>query len=129
MTPETKVKKQMDRLIREVAVKAGVDYDKDTFGPFLRNGFPDTRYHLGSWAIFAELKADGKKLAKLQEIEQERHRKLNYISLDVLGHAGVDALLDVLSLEFSPEVIALRIDNYLRDASKIMETIEEMRES
>lgn len=124
MTPETKVKKKMDKLMMDLANEAGLEYQKDTFGPFLRNGFPDSRYHLGSLAVFAELKAEGKTLAKLQELEKARHERLNYVALEVIGSDGVDALYSVLLKHFHPDEVAKRVHQEMVDAGKLLDVLE-----
>lgn len=126
MTPETKIKKATDKILKALCEEAGIGYDKDTFGPFLRNGFPDTRYHLGSVAVFAELKADGKKLRKLQKIEKERHESLNYVAIEILGSSGVDNLYRDLRTFFEPDAVAHRAALYIEDCTAIYKALEKL---
>lgn len=78
-------------------------------------------------AIFAELKADGKNLRKIQELEKLRHENLNYIAIEILGNDGVDDLLDTLDDWFDELKVAERVKAYIEDSAKIKEAIVGMQ--
>ena len=125
-TPETSIKQKLNRRDAKIAKLAQLAYRRLTFGPLSTSGLPDRVVSFGTATIGVEVKANGKKLTKLQEYQLEKGRKHGMPGMSVLGNAGVDNYYSDLMEYFTPEAVEERMIQYERDCVALYEALEEL---
>lgn len=125
-TPETAIKNKLNRRDDKITKLAELAYRRLTFGPFSSAGLPDRIVSWGSATVGIEVKANKKKLTKLQEYQLEKGREHGMPGMGVIGDEGVDSYYKDLLPFFTEEAVEKRMIKYERDCLAVHEALLEL---
>lgn len=125
-TSETRIKQKLNRRDEKLKKACELAYRRLTFGPFSASGLPDRVVSFGSATIGIEVKADGKKLTKLQEYKLQEGIDHGMPGMAVIGEQDVKDYYKKLLKEFTEEQVEMRMIQYERDCLALREALEEL---
>ena len=125
-TPETRIKNKLNRRDKKIELMSKLPYRRLTFGPFSSSGLPDRLVSFGSATVGIEVKAEGKKLTKLQEHKLAEGVTHGVPSFGLIGDTGVDIYYQTLMDYFSEDRVEERMIAYERDCLALREALEEL---